>query len=89
MLTFCFLAVLSDDYCVVKFVRTYSMYNGTLPCGGQITPCTNPKVCADMESWGKFLEIIDGFSMILRIEAGHSINKKNTVKMLVMKPCGQ
>ena len=41
-----FLAVLSGDYFVVKFVRTYSMYKCTPPCGGQITPCTNPKLLA-------------------------------------------
>jgi len=48
-----FLAVLSGDYVVVKFVRTYSMYYSTPPCGGQITPCTNPKLRAKMElDWG-------------------------------------
>ncbi len=38
-----FFAVISGDYVVVKFFRTYSMYNSTPPSGGQITPCTNPK----------------------------------------------
>ena len=46
---FWFLAVLSGDYFVVKFVRTYSMYKCTPPCGGQITPCTNPKFRAKKE----------------------------------------
>jgi len=39
-------AVVSGDYFVVKFVRTYSMYYSTPPCGGQITPCTDPKLRA-------------------------------------------
>jgi len=33
---------------------TSSMYNSTPPCGGQITPCTNPKLRAKMEfDWGE------------------------------------
>jgi len=32
---------------------TSSMYNSTPPGGGQITPCTNPKLRAKMEfDWG-------------------------------------
>jgi len=49
-----FFAVLSGDYVVVKFVRTYSMYYSTPPCGSRQTPtygmnCTNPKLRAKME----------------------------------------
>jgi len=45
------LAVLSGDYFVVKFVRTYSMYYSTPPCGGRQTPtygmnCTKAKLRA-------------------------------------------
>ena len=41
--------VLSGDYFVVKFVRTYSMYYRTPPCGRQITPCTKAKLRAKGE----------------------------------------
>ncbi len=61
---FALFAVISGDYCVVKFVRTYSMYSSTPPCGGQITPCTNPKFRAKRRG----VMVLGGLECVERIE---------------------